>query len=304
MFVAHASSIFLFASIMSLVAWMVKHLPTMWETWVRSLGWEDPLEKEMATHSSIHAWKIPRTEEPGGLQSMGSQRVGYDWATSLHFTSCPLFLPFFPSLDSMSPHHLSRQGSSHYDQSLANLLNLFALFSLHCTCLQNSQTCLNLALYQLYVFTQVAEHGWSKSTNHGDLPYLKFIVTNLKLNYRTIIIFSSFSFHSPYIFPFYLSFPIFLYYFPRMTSFCYQNKYSQQRFSPPYCPITRSHFCSICRYFVLPSLTIDDLTLFYPKPNLPLVHWSYLLLPPQELCFGIYSSSHCHDKFLPKLFST
>ena len=51
------------------------------ETWVRSLGREDPLEKEMATHSSILAWEIPWTEEPGGLQSMGSQRVGYDLAT-------------------------------------------------------------------------------------------------------------------------------------------------------------------------------------------------------------------------------
>ena len=50
-----------------LVAQMVKRLPTMWETWVQSLGWEDPLEKEMATHSSILAWKIPRTEEPGRL---------------------------------------------------------------------------------------------------------------------------------------------------------------------------------------------------------------------------------------------
>ena len=60
----------------SLVVQMVKHLPTTWETWVRSLGREDPLEKEMATHSSIHAWKIPWTKESGGLQSMGSQRVG------------------------------------------------------------------------------------------------------------------------------------------------------------------------------------------------------------------------------------
>ena len=51
----------------SLVAQMVKRLPTMQETQVRSLGWEDPLENEMATHSSIHAWKIPWTEEPGGL---------------------------------------------------------------------------------------------------------------------------------------------------------------------------------------------------------------------------------------------
>ena len=62
----------------SLVAWTVKRLPTMRETRVRSLGQEDPLEKEMATHSSIHAWKIPWTEEPGGLQSMGSQRVGHN----------------------------------------------------------------------------------------------------------------------------------------------------------------------------------------------------------------------------------
>ena len=62
----------------SLVAQMVKHLPATRETWVRSLGREDPLEKEMATLSSILAWKIPWMEEPGGLQSMGSQRVGHD----------------------------------------------------------------------------------------------------------------------------------------------------------------------------------------------------------------------------------
>ena len=62
----------------SLVAQMVKRLPTMWETWVQSLGQEDLLEKEMASHSSTLAWKIPWTEEPGGLQSMGSQRVGHD----------------------------------------------------------------------------------------------------------------------------------------------------------------------------------------------------------------------------------
>ena len=59
----------------SLVAQRLKCLPAMQETWIRSLGQEDPLEKEMATHSSILAWRIPRTGEPGGLQSMGSQRV-------------------------------------------------------------------------------------------------------------------------------------------------------------------------------------------------------------------------------------
>ena len=71
----------------SLVAQTVKSLPTMQETWVQSLGQEDPLEKEMATHSSIPAWEIPWTKEPGGLQSMGSQRVRHDWVTLLHFTS-------------------------------------------------------------------------------------------------------------------------------------------------------------------------------------------------------------------------
>ena len=57
----------------SLVAQLVKNPPAMWETWVQSLGWEDPLEESMATHSSILAWRIPGTGEPGGLPSMGSQ---------------------------------------------------------------------------------------------------------------------------------------------------------------------------------------------------------------------------------------
>ena len=62
----------------SLVAQTVKRLPAVQETWVRSLGQEDPLEKEMATHSSTLSWKIPWTEEPGRLQSMGSQRIRQD----------------------------------------------------------------------------------------------------------------------------------------------------------------------------------------------------------------------------------
>ena len=62
----------------SLVAQTVKTLPAMQEIQVRSLGWEDPLEKGMATHSSLLAWEIPWTEEPGGLQSMGLQRVGHN----------------------------------------------------------------------------------------------------------------------------------------------------------------------------------------------------------------------------------
>ena len=60
------------------MAQMVKRLSTVWETWVQPLGQEDLLEKEMATHSSILAWKIPWAEEPGRLQSLGSQRVGHD----------------------------------------------------------------------------------------------------------------------------------------------------------------------------------------------------------------------------------
>ena len=73
------------------MAQMVKSLPAMWETWVQSLGQEDPLEKEMATHSSILAWKIPWREEPSRLQSRGSQRVRHNSATSL------LLFTFFES---------------------------------------------------------------------------------------------------------------------------------------------------------------------------------------------------------------
>ena len=62
----------------TLVAQTVKRLPIMRESWVRSLGWEDPLEREMETHSSTLAWKIPWTEDHGRLQSTGSQRVGHD----------------------------------------------------------------------------------------------------------------------------------------------------------------------------------------------------------------------------------
>ena len=80
----------------TLVAQRLKRMPAMWETWVWSLGWEDSLEKEMATHSSILAWRIPWTEEPGGLQSMGLQRVGHNWVTSLTHSLYILFCdPFW-----------------------------------------------------------------------------------------------------------------------------------------------------------------------------------------------------------------
>ena len=74
-----------FIYIDSQVAQMVKCLPAMWETQVQSLGWEDPLEKEMATNSSTLAWKNPWTEEPGGLQSVGWQRIGATEGLHFHF---------------------------------------------------------------------------------------------------------------------------------------------------------------------------------------------------------------------------
>ena len=90
-----------------------QHLSTMQETWVRSLGQEDPLEKEMATHSSTLAWKIPWTEKPGRLQSMGSQRVGHNSATS-HSLSLSLSRCRYPSnwLVDISKHlsHQQREG--------------------------------------------------------------------------------------------------------------------------------------------------------------------------------------------------
>ena len=79
-----------------LVAQTVENLPAMRETWVQPLGQEDPLEKRMATHSSILAWRIPWTEEPGGSQFMGSQRVEYDWVTNT-FTRGHLIKPTTPS---------------------------------------------------------------------------------------------------------------------------------------------------------------------------------------------------------------
>ena len=79
------------------VAQTIKNLPTMQETWVKPLGWEDPLEKDTATHSSILVWGIPWTEEPGGLQSAGSERVKHDWATNTHILT---FLSLSPSFSS------------------------------------------------------------------------------------------------------------------------------------------------------------------------------------------------------------
>ena len=102
----------------SLVAQMIKCLPAMQETWVQCLGWEDLLEKEMATYSSTLAWRIPRTEEPGRQQSTGSQRVRHDWVSALLsairvVSSAYLRLVIFllailiPACDSSSPAFLT-----------------------------------------------------------------------------------------------------------------------------------------------------------------------------------------------------
>ena len=76
-----------------LVAQMVKNPSVMQEIWVWSLGWEDPLEMGMATHSSILTWRIPWTEEAGGLQSTGSQKVGHDWVTNAFTFQVYIYIP-------------------------------------------------------------------------------------------------------------------------------------------------------------------------------------------------------------------
>ena len=85
-----------------LVAQMSKILPKMQQTWIRSLGQEDPLEKEMAAHSSILAWRIPWTEKPGGLQTMESQRVRHDWTSFTHslLISIIIYIPVTLTSDS------------------------------------------------------------------------------------------------------------------------------------------------------------------------------------------------------------
>ena len=109
----------------SLMAQTVKRLSAMQDTQVWSLGWEDPLKKEMTAHSSILAWKIPWIDEPGKLPSMGSQRVRDDWAISLHFTSLhftSLGCIQFPSQNSRQEIwvnlHLNRLNSSHWSNHL------------------------------------------------------------------------------------------------------------------------------------------------------------------------------------------
>ena len=125
-------------SLASLVAQRLKHKPAMRETWVWSLGEEDSLEKEMATHSSILAWGIPWMEKPGGLQSTGLQRVGSDWATSLHFTFPKVgFLAWTPQttclwitwklVEIFQGLHLTHESESLWVKSRIFILNKFSV---------------------------------------------------------------------------------------------------------------------------------------------------------------------------------
>ena len=89
-----------------LEAQMVKNPPAMWETWIQLLGWEDPLEEGMATHSSVPAWRIPWTEEPGGLQSTGSQSVRQDWGTKCTAQQSVLYIYHIFLIHSSADGHL------------------------------------------------------------------------------------------------------------------------------------------------------------------------------------------------------
>ena len=98
-----------------LVSQMVKNLPAMWKTWVRFLGWKDPLEKEVITHSSILAWRIPWTEESGGLQSMGLQES--DTTEWLHFH----FFTFMHWRRKWQPTPVVLPGESQWQESLVGV---------------------------------------------------------------------------------------------------------------------------------------------------------------------------------------
>ena len=95
------------------MAQMVKNLPAMQETWVQSLGQEDALEKGMATHSSILAWRIPGTGEPGGLSSMGSHRVGHDWSDLAAAKSLQMVTAAMKLKDVCSLEEIYEQPSQH-----------------------------------------------------------------------------------------------------------------------------------------------------------------------------------------------
>ena len=139
---------------------MVKNLPKMQETWVRPPDWEDPLEKAMATHSSILVWRIPLTEEPGRLQSMGLQRVGHNWATNttLHYTNAYMIgtkniinFCIFPSHEKMFNRGSGgkkelRERLTRWQNRRTLTLLMKILENVECACMQGKllQSCLTL----------------------------------------------------------------------------------------------------------------------------------------------------------------
>ena len=147
---------------------MVKHLPAMWETRVQSLGREDPLENEMATYSSTLAWKIPWTEEPGRLWSMGSWRVGHNWATSLSFShmnhrkQTSLLIPHPQHLECKpKPFHLLffflPMASPFFPLQYLNLCVLFlvikSLISLQCSQSNLKEAMLPTRVFRVFFYT-------------------------------------------------------------------------------------------------------------------------------------------------------
>ena len=131
---------FILFQLSSLVAQMVKRLPTMRETQVWSLGWEDTLEKEMATHSGTFAWRIPWTEERCRLQSMGSQRVGHDWATLLSLFTFTFILFQELTILRACSHLVTSQfmGSQRVEDDWVTLLFTFTFFPSLFSCYQGN----------------------------------------------------------------------------------------------------------------------------------------------------------------------
>ena len=101
---------FKLSAYLNLMAQMVKNLPAMWETWVQSLVWEDPLEEGMATHSSILAWRIPWTEESGGRQSMESRRIWRNWSDTHRHIQVPRYCSTVYSSQDMEATYVSISG--------------------------------------------------------------------------------------------------------------------------------------------------------------------------------------------------
>ena len=182
------------------MAQRLKGLPAMQETWVQSLGQEDPLEKEMATHPSILAWRIPWTEKPGGLQSTGSQRVGHDWATSLSlfFLSCQ---PASSGKMWLSVWIMFSVVDSFVSQLQPSCLNPFSLKGPLFPLLTYFHSSTDLRTYYicaLEICPGTSSHMLWESFNDGLVPYFKSWVF-LKLNLDTLEFGNDFSLMNCYV---------------------------------------------------------------------------------------------------------